>query len=273
MIRAQTIINISIFFILLFCISCGTESFVEPEFLNTPFNLIAYPKNGQIKVKFYSSNKEDKFDGFNIYISQSSSLKYQTDLLPIKNPSTGGIPSINSTSKDINPLQPIELTISRDQDDKPLENGIRYYFIVKAHSIRNYKSEPSNETYTTPRIDNLEGVIIYENGGFNFEAQDKVTPYDIKFEITGGKPYLVAQNSALIQSKGYFEDWELVNQANEDGYVDSTTPLLMETGHVFLIKTSDSHYAKIQISALNLSPIPYIKIIWAYQQNSNNKDI
>ncbi len=262
---------IILFFLLTLIISCGTEKFIEPEYLNSPTDLTAYPKNNQIKIKFYSSNKEDKFDGFNIYISKSSSLKTLTDLLPVKNPFMGSIPTINKTSKDINFNVPIEITIQRDANDDYIENGIRYYLIVKAHSIRNFKSEPCNENSTTPRIDNLEEVTIYENEGFNFSSFNKTEPYQFIFKIINNKPFLIGQNNAGIQSKGYYENWELVNQADEEGYVNS--PLKIKEGYVFLLKTVDNYYGKIQVTYIELSATPYIKIIWAFQQNLNNKDI
>ncbi len=253
--------------------SCGTESFVEPEFLNPPFDLKVFPKNNKIKVRFYSSNSESKFDGFNIYISQSSSLRNQYGLLPVRNPSYGGIPTINSTTAQIDPNIPIEVTIDRDGDDNPIENGIKYYLIVKAHSIRNYKSEPGNEASTTPRVDNLIGLSIYNNEGFNFNNSTKTPPYNFTFEIISNTPCLRARNSSIIQSKGYHANWEEVNIADENGYVNSTVPIQINNGHVILIKTADNRYGKIQIKEFSIAPAPYIKIIWAFQKNYNNRDI
>jgi len=246
---------------------------VEPEYLNSPADLTAYPKNGQIKIIFYSNNKEDMFDGFNIYVSESSSLKTQTDILPVKNPATGSIPTINNTSKQISPTVPIEVTITRDADDNPIENSVRYYIIVKAHSIRNFKSEPSNETSTTPRIENTGGTTIAENEGFNFNALTKSIPYDLIFKIINNQPYLQAGNNAVIQSKGYSGNWELINTADTEGYVGSETPLIAQTGYVYLIRTSDNRYGKIQVTAVQTSPTASITIIWAFQQIINNKDI
>ena len=267
----KTVIISLIFSFLLF--SCGTEKYVEPEFLVPPSNLTIYPKNNKIKIQFYSSNIEDKFDGFNIYISTSSSLKNQSGLLPVNNPTSGSIPTISMTSKQINPNIPIQTIIERDSNDKLIENGIRYYIIVKAHSIRNYKSQPCNEAYSTPRNDNLEGLIIYNNEGFNFNNLNKTTPYDFKFIIIDNKPYLTAQNTSLIQSMGYYDNWELINEATEEGYVNNTIPLQIKEGYVFLIKTGDTRYGKIQIKEVNTAGTSYIKFIWAFQQNLNNRDI
>ena len=254
--------------------SCGTEKFVEPEYLNPPSDLIVYPKNNKIKVKFYSSNSEDKFDGFNIYISTSSPLKNQTGLLPVKNPTAGSIPTINKTSKEIDPNTPIEIIIERDADDNSIENGITYYVAVKAHSIRNYKSQPSNEASATPRIDNLDGVTIYANEGFNFKTLKKSAPYDFIFTINNSRPYITAQNNCVIQSKGYQENWEMINTVNEKAFEDLTVvPFQIENGHVLLIRTDDNRYGKIQIKEINTGANQYIKIIWAFQQNYNNMDI
>ncbi len=270
--KAIKFLEYVLLFILLIT-SCGTETFVEPEFLNPPFDLKVFPKDNQIKIRFYSSNSESKFDGFNIYISQSSSLRYQYGLLPVRNPYSGGIPTINSTSANIDPNIPIEITISRDGDDNLIENGIKYYVIVKAHSIRNYKSEPGNEASTTPRVDNLISLSIYNNEGFNFNALNKITPYDFTFEIISNTPCLRAQNNSVIQSKGYYVNWEEVNIADEIGYVGSGVPIQINNGHVILIRTADNRYGKIQIKESSIAPVPYIKIIWAFQKNYNNRDI
>lgn len=263
---------LSIIIIIFLFINCGTEKFVEPEFLNAPFDLSAYPKNNSIKIKFYSNNKEDRFDGFNLYFSDSSSLKSQTSLLPVKNPATGSIPTISRTSKQINPSIPLEISITRDANDKIIENGIRYYIIIKAHSIRNFKSQPSNETKTTPRIESTETITLFENQGFNFDTLNINTPYNFILKKLNDQLYLTAQNGSSIQSKGYYANWELLNTADTTGYVDNTTPLRVYSGYVFLIKTADSKYGKIQIKEMN-TVSSYIKITWAFQQNLNNEDI
>ncbi len=262
----------TIFFLLS---SCGIEEFVEQEYLNSPSDLTVYPQNNKIKIRFYSSNSEDKLDGFNIYISKSSRLKNKHGLEPVKNPSSGSIPTINRTSKEIDPHTPIEVTIDRDAEDGLIENYNTYYIIVRAHSIRNLKSQPSNEASTTPRIDNLDGIIIDPDHGFNFSSLNKSAPYNFVFKIIKYAPYLIAQNNSRIQNKGYYENWESINKAegDEDNYVDSTTPLQFKQGHVFLIRTADSRYGKIQIKELNAGANPYIKIKWAFQQNYNNTDI
>ncbi len=249
---------------------CGTEQFVEPEYLNPPSNVILYPQNNKIKIKFFANNQESTFDGFNVYLSKSSSLKSQSTLLAIPNPSTGGIPTINRSSQDIVLGVPIEIILDRDENDKPLENGITYYCFVKSHSYRNYRSEPSNETSSTPRIDDVSGIILNDQEGFNFSSFNKTPPYHFLFKIIDNHFYFVAQNSSLIQSKGYYQNWELVQKADENGYVTENTPLLIETGYVFIIKTPENKYGKIQITEMNG---PSIKFIWAFQNIINNKDI
>jgi len=267
---------ILITFSILFISSCGIEEVVQPEYITAPSDLTAYPGNGKVKLKFYSNNKEDKFDGFNVYISRSSSLKSQYSLLPVKNPQTGGIPTIIATSKDIDPSVPITVEIAYDADDNPLENGVTYYFIVKSHSIRNFKSDPSNEVSTTPRIDNLTGVILYTNEGFSFSTFSKTTPYNFVFKVQYNpvkKSYIIGKNGTQVQSKGFYYNWEEVNKADADGYIQSDIEVEIKQGYVILFKTSDSHYAKIYIKELNLDTNPYIKFIWAYQTIAGNTDI
>lgn len=256
--------------------SCGMEEVVQPEYITAPSDLIAYPGNRKVKLKFYSNNSEDRFDGFNIYISRSSSLKSQYALLPVKNPETGGIPTIIATSKDIDPSVPITVELTYDADDNPIENGITYYFIVKAHSTRNFKSEPSNEASTTPRIDDLTGVILYTNEGFSFNSFSKDSPYNFIFKIQHNpikKAYIIGKNGTQVQSKGFYHNWEEVNKADREGYIQSDIEIEIKQGYVILFKTSDSHHAKIYIKELNLNTNPYIKFIWAYQSIAGNIDI
>ncbi len=257
-------------------IQCGTEDIVQPEYLNAPSDLTAYPENGKIKIKFYSNNKEDTFDGFNIYISKSSLVKSQPLLLPIANPDTGGIPTVVSTSKDIAPSVPISVEINRDANDNPIENGVTYYIIVRAHSTRNFKSEPSNEASTTPRIDNMSGILLYDNDGFRFSSLSKSTPYDFVVTIqnsTTNKAFITGKNGCMIQNKGYYQDWGEVNQADTTGYIEENIPVEIKEGYVIIFKTADSHYAKIFVHQISFTGVPYIKIWWAYQPVINNKDI
>ncbi|MBN1898924.1 MAG: hypothetical protein JW827_09115 [Spirochaetes bacterium] len=261
---------------ILFLAGCGVEEIVQPEYLNAPSNLKAYPGNGTIRLEFLSNNKEDKFDGFNIYISKSSSLKSQSSLLPVQNPSTGGIPTIVKTSKEINPDSSLFVEINRDNEDKPIENGITYYFICRAHSIRNFKSEPSNETSTTPRIESTASVVLNTNEGFSFTAFSQSAPFDFIFtvqDVSGKKAFLTGKNNTQIQSKGYYDDWKKVNKADTEGYLMSEIPIQVQQGYVILLKTSSGHYAKIYIESLDLSSDPAMRFIWAFQQLVGNIDI
>jgi len=271
--KTQTILMFFLFFLSI-SLSCGIETFLEPEYLNPPYNLKVFPGNEEIIVKFYSNNTEKNFDGFNIYISKNASVKNQTGITPIPNQNNGSIPTISLSSKDINPEDPIKVTIKRDVNGNPLENGIRYYVIARAHSIKNFISQPSNEDYTTPRLENTNNVIIYENEGFNFYTQDKSSPFNFIFKMINTNAYIKAQANNSLQSLGFFMDWREIKTAPNDGYVNSSSPILIKPGYVIIVKTDDERYGKIQIKDINTdAQIPYIKIIWAFQANYNNKDI
>lgn len=265
-----------VIFLIIFT-GCGIEDVVQYDYLNPPSDLKAYPKNRKIKVLFYSSNREEKFSGFNLYISRSSSLKSQANLLPVKNPKTGGLPTIPLTASEIDPDSPVSVEIEYDANDNPIENGITYFLIVKACNIRGLESQPSNETSTTPRIENTNGVILYTNEGFNLKTQTKNTPYNFIFSVKSNpakKGYIIAKNNTLIQSKGYYDNWEKLNKADETGYIQSDIPLEIENGYLIIFKTPEQNYAKIWIKELKLdTSIPYVKFYWAYQTLSGNTDI
>ncbi len=255
--------------ILLIYNSCGIEQKLEPEFLNPPGGVVAYSLNNKIKIKFYSHNSEDTFDGFNIYISKESSVKSKK-INPVKNPSTGAVPTISLLAKNISPDSPIEITLNRDSNDEYIENGITYFIIIKSHNMHDYKSDASNEVSATPRISNLTGINIPINNGFNISAQDTSTPWSFKFEKINNNYYIIPQNSNGIISKGFYSDWNDVNLADENNYTTTDIPILINTGYVFIIKTTDSHYGKIQIKEITDTEI---KFIWAYQQIQNNREI
>jgi len=265
-----------VFFILFLC-GCGIENIVETEQINAPSGLVAYPKDSKIKIKFYSNNKEEKFSGFNIYISKSSSLRSQPSLTPVKNPINGGLPTISASPSDIDPNIPIITELKFDAENNYIENGITYFLIVKSFSIRGIESLPSNEVSVTPRIENTNGVILYTNEGFNFKNFSKSAPYDFIFTIQNTpvkKAFITGKNESKIISKGFYLNWEEINQADTTGYINQNIPIEINEKYVILFKTSDNHYAKIWIVNLNLdSNNPYLKFIWAYQTVPNNTSI
>ncbi len=265
------IYTIILFLPLFFLQSCGVETYLEPDFLNPPGGLIAYSLDNKIKIKFYSSNNESKFDGFNVYISKESSLKNR-NILPVKNPSTGGIPTIIKQSKDIIPSEPIEIVLERDSSGNYIENGITYYIIVKAHNIDNKLSLPSNEVSATPRRESEEDVVLSINEGFNIETANKSSPFTFKLIKINGNFYLISENGNGILSKGYYDNWELVNEADESGYITDDTPVLIKEGYLLLVKTVNDNYGKIWITSIdNINERIYFK--WAYQKVKNNREI
>ncbi len=249
-------------------LSCGIESAVEPEFINPPGSVSAYSLNNKIKIKFYASNKESNFDGFNVYVAKESSLRNKK-LNPVKNPANGSVPTISMSAKNVDSSVPVEITISRDSNDEYIENGITYFIIVKSHSINNVLSEPSNEVSATPRISNLNGVTVAVNSGFNMSTHSTSQLWDFKFQKISNKFYIVPLNGAGVSTKGYYEDWTAVNSADDIEFVYNA-PLFIEQGDVIVIKTADEHYGKIQIKNLSESGVEFI---WAYQQIQYNKEI
>ncbi len=98
-----------------------------------------------VVLTFYSANNEDDFDGFNVYISESNNVAATiSSALPLT--PDGIVPTIRSKPLDVDSNKLRAYTVSyRDNKGTPLSSGVRYYFILRAHSSNSQVSPPSNE--------------------------------------------------------------------------------------------------------------------------------
>ncbi len=255
-------------FLFLLIAGCGIEKPYEPQHLNPPMNLIAYPGNEKIYIKFYATNQESEFIGFNIYISKSSSVRNQK-INPVKNPDTGGLPTISMTVSQIAENNTVCVEIDRDSNDDYLENGTTYYIIARAVSRKGYKSDPSNEASTTPRPESSEDVILYNGEGFNLQKGSKSTPYNFTLNIDS-KVYIKGENGTYIMNMGYYSDWREVNEAPEAGYIEPGLPVEISKNYIIIFKDSGGNYSKIYITDTGDN---FIKFKWAYQTVKGNRSI
>lgn len=258
-------------FYICFVMNCGEETILEPEKLNIPKMIGLYPKNRAIKVKFEGTNYEKTFDGYNIYLSKSSGIRAQTGLSPLKNESTGSLPTIVRTAKHNQLNNIVEYTITLDADNNRIENGVTYYVCVRAHSYRGVLSEYSAEASTTPRVESESAIVIYSNEGIDFNNLT-VTPVSPHFRLTFTNLQAVITPSAgtLIQNRGYFANWEEVNKAPLEGYINA--PLNLAKNNVYILKLASNNYAKLYIIEIN--PVnKSVKLYWAYQRVIGNTDL
>ena len=77
-------LNLFTFLLLLILFLQCQKTFEMPErIINPPINVITYPTNQGIIVKFYGNNIEEGFSGYNVYVSDKSGIKNQS-ISPIK---------------------------------------------------------------------------------------------------------------------------------------------------------------------------------------------
>ncbi len=141
-----------LFLIMIAVTSCGIEGIEQFKELNPPLGLTATATNNTITLRFYSSNPEEYFSGFDIYIAGS--------IEELKNGSGTKMPNADFDAnkptlwENISPSSNViiyQVTFTENHDQQPFQ-ALDYYFFVKAFSIiYNLPSLPSNIAIATNR--------------------------------------------------------------------------------------------------------------------------
>ncbi|MES0488793.1 MAG: hypothetical protein ABUK01_02305 [Leptospirales bacterium] len=137
-------------------------SYNEQEFLERPVDLAVTALSGQkFKVEYNVQNKEDTFDGYNLYISRHSSGDGGGNLNLKAYNYDGSVPTFVHSSADYDLTNTVSVTlydymgVTQAIDGStvvyyvPFETGVTYYFKIKAHSQFDTLSEFSNEVSAT----------------------------------------------------------------------------------------------------------------------------
>lgn len=259
----------SIFASFIFCIffaSCGVEEFLPPDLLKPVSQLKAYPRNGAITLTLFSLNSESKLDGFNVYISVSSTLVGQS-LTPIKNNDT--VPTVIFSAADIAKNPYVTVNLLYDSANQRIQNGTTYYLAVKTHNYDNYESDLSAEVSTTPRVECVTQRSLSLLNGFSLKTGSSALPWDFRTILRTGELHLIC-DAANLKDEGYYPDPMLYNKAVDSGFAAPGISLKAVVGHLYLMKTSDNHFGKIYIDSTNGSAI---RFRWAYQVVQGNLDI
>ncbi len=235
--------------------------------LPVPHNLVAVAGDNQVDLNWKLEGKRDEYVlGCNVYAETRSLEGISVDKLPA---SRGTWPPIYVDSDTINSWTNYILD--------NLENGKKYFIHIRLKGSNQRISPASNEVAMIPHP---EGVIkLYETrskhySAFEFSKQKKVSSKNKHADIIFDEQENVAMLlSPHLRKKGLRQtgivDMRDLRPFNEITNVENIVfgeEILAVIDHVVVIKTEDSHYAKLLIEKIEGKiPNRYIEFRYCYQ--------
>jgi hypothetical protein len=164
--------------------------------------------------------------------------------------------------------------------DRGARNGNTYYYAVTAYDFSGNESDLSKDVaYDTPRpegynVSLLDRFVSPNLAGYDFSAYATVnynTDYtDVYVEFaSNGVPYFVVWKDTEIQDMGWTRDLDEISAAPTQGW-SPTKDAHIITGHTYVIKTWDNHYAKVRVKDIPRSGVLFD---WAYQTAVGNTEL
>ena len=244
----KNIISIGLMLSTLFIIGCQ-ENVIQVDLTppSSPRGLATATGDNQIEVSWLP-NPEPDVAGYRVYVSTSYHGTYQ----------------------------PIGSTTQTFFFDRGSRNGYTYYYAVSAYDFNDNESGLSQDVaYDTPRPEGYNVVLrdYHTNpgsAGYDFSTYS-VGPYDdqftdVYFENYNGTLYFDVWEDTDIQDLGYTSSLYEIGEAPVSGWSPTKDALLIP-GHTYVIRTWDSHYAKIRVVSLSSGQVMFD---WAYQLQSDN---
>jgi hypothetical protein len=263
---------------------------VSENELAPPLGLRSVTGNGEVTLFWYTSNFEDGFEGYIVF--------QQVDGLPTSDsaPLPAGfteVDRVDIADGDSGEVQ--SLTI------EGLTNGTRYAFAVCA--FRNDGDEisyASNIVTDAPRPDILSVTLFSastgdvtgndQQAGFDFDdfSIDAV-PTDLaaaNYNSPGGttdivheafdpgqvnnniRSWMAGMNGDAesgVQDLGFMANLNGADVAPIDGYAGNGNSVLLSVGHVYAVKTGDTHYAKFIVTSIASGINPTVTFNAAFQ--------
>jgi len=263
--------------------------------INPPINVITYPTNQGIIVKFYGNNIEEGFSGYNVYVSDKSGIKNQS-ISPIKN-NYGGLPTLPYGAYGCYPdaSQQSFVTVKTDSFNSPISNGKKYYVTVTAYILVNdkeYESDHSNESEIIPLNEGEAEIFNHKisgktNDGIVFNSNKTVIITNAPDTIVSGwggdfvfelndfngeiLPCIVIKsNQTYIQDLGYYNNINEVDEIPQSGYLAPDIIMPVIESHLYILyKPAFNQYIRIyvisapQSQSSDLSDVS-LKIKWAF---------
>jgi hypothetical protein len=193
-------------------------------------------------------NTEPDLSGYNVYYSLSYSGTYHL----------------------------IGTTSSTQFTDDQVRNGSTYYYAITAFNRHGDESNLTDEVAAvTPRPEGYDVFLADyrtnpSNSGLDFSSLT-IGPYDdqytdVFFEYYNGRMYFDVWDDSQIQDAGYTQTLYDVVQAPEGGW-SSTHDAMVIAGHTYVIRTWDSHFAKVRVISASASGVTFD---WTYQLQAGN---
>lgn len=246
---------------------------VNEDELAPPLGLQSITGNGRVTLMWFTSNFEDKFQGYIVY--QASG-----DL------ATGQSAVLTSAFTEVDRLEFNSSGTPRSVTVEGLTNGTTYSYAVVAFQDDGDKvSRTSNIISDTPRPD-LNTITITSastndvtgndaTAGFNFNAfsvtqvpndlagnnYTDLSGTDVVHEAFDPGPendnirsWLSGMNGGGVQDLGFMGDLDNSDVAPEQGYSDSGESVILTVGHVYAVHTGDDRFGKLIVTAIQPPP-------------------
>ena len=273
------------------CDDDGIVETVNPDELAPPLGLSSITGNGEVTLIWYTSNFEDGFEGYIVYVRDGDYETGQSAILPAGFVEVDRIPLGQSNTQ-------------RNVLVQDLENGTTYSFAVCAYRDGGDEvSLASNIIADTPRPDITSVVLASAStndvigddsrAGFDFQGFTvEAVPLDLasaNYTDNSGtdivheafdpgptnlniRSWLAGMNGAGVQDLGWMGDLDGSDEAPADGYAGTGESVLLTVGHVYAVETGDNHYAKLIVTSIQGSPSNLVTFNAAYQTKLGDRN-
>jgi len=266
----------------LLIMGCTEEKVLGREELSPPLGLQSITGDEKVTLSWWCSNFESDLNGYIIYYRQGAFGGDPRENVP------SGFQIVDSL--EVTPPSADEVWI----DIEGLQNGVTYSFVVVAakgdwgeisHTSNIIEDTPRDETATEVQI--MDYHTTPALAGFELSDFTVVSCVDLHNYTTGSglgdimcerfnpgagmRAWVDGINGGEVQDLGYMSDWDGADEAPLDGYADTGHSVEALLGHVYAIKTGNNHYAKIQITGVDLNHT-WIRLKAAYQPDPGNPE-
>ncbi len=256
--------------------------------LSPPLGLHSVTGNGQTTLFWHTSNYEDTFQGYYIFMAQGDLTGESADSsLSAAFTVVDSLP-ISGTSDDL---------VNKTVDN--LGNGRTYSFAVAAYAFYGEQiSYPSNIIKDTPRpaITTVTlksastGQVSGDDGraGFDFDTFTVVSVPASGYTSDNGadlineafdpssagniRSWLSGMNGGGLQDLGYMDNLDGADVAPSGGYSQEGKSIAVLAGHVYAVKTGENNYGKIIITDIGGAPDYSVTFNAAFQTQKGNRN-
>ncbi|MFC1683563.1 hypothetical protein ACFL0G_05110 [Candidatus Zixiibacteriota bacterium] len=251
---------------------------VEQSELNPPLGLRSITGDGQVTLRWYSSNYEEDFGGYIIYQATGNHQQLAPETLPVAFAAIETLVVFSGSPPTVHTVV-------------GLDDGTTYSFaLTTTDTDISKESYPSNIVADTPRPFGTAKIYQQEsseNSGFDFSEEvtvsynssdcdiflDVYTITDnLHFSLTSPDQADPTLRTTMIQDMGYTESFDTIDISPIQGWdPDYSVDVLDMTDHTFALKTEDNNYVKLRIlSTGGASPDQWVEFEYGYQTISGD---